>query len=214
MIRINLLPHREAKRKARRQQFFVFAGLSLAAAIAIILAGYTVMETRISFQESRNKFLKDENARLDKQIAEIDQLQSEIDAVLSRKKIIESLQNDRVEAVNIFNELAKQVPDGIYLKSYKQTEAKIEIKGVTQSNSRVSTLMRNLGASPTFKDPQLVEIKTEKIDPKAQKTNKPRLRLSEFSMNATVKRTIQEDVDQAKKPKKTDAAPAKKDGKP
>lgn len=179
MIRINLLPHREEKRKARRQQFYLLSGAIVALAGLIVFLGYSIIGGYISTQEDRNAFLKKEIALLDKQIAEIKRLQEQTQALLSRKQIIESLQGDRAEAVHLLNEMAKQVPEGIYLKSLKQTGRTIQMVGYTQSNARVSTLMRNLEASPWVEQPKLIEIKAIALD---------RRRVSEFSLSATLTR--------------------------
>lgn len=159
MIRINLLPHREEKRKALRQQFFALSGLIAVLAILIVILVHGVIAGYISQQEGKNEFLKKEIAALDKEIDEIKRLKEQTNALLSRKGVIESLQGSRAETVQLFNELARQVPAGIYLKSLKQSGNKIGIIGVAQSNARVSTLMRNLEASPLLEKPDLVEIK-------------------------------------------------------
>lgn len=159
MIRINLLPHREEKRKALRQQFFALSGLIGVLAILIVILVHGVIAGYIGQQEGKNEFLKKEIAALDKEIDEIKRLKEQTNALLSRKGVIESLQGSRAETVQLFNELARQVPAGIYLKSLKQTGNKIGIVGVAQSNARVSTLMRNLEASPLLERPDLVEIK-------------------------------------------------------
>ena len=179
MTRINLLPYREEKRKARRQQFYGLFGLVALLACLIVFAVYTVIDGYISTQEEKNAFLKKEIAVLDKQIEEIKRLKDQTQALLARKQIIESLQQDRGEAVRLLSELAKQVPEGVYLRSLKQTGTKINIVGYAQSNARVSTLMRNIEASPWLEQPRLLEIKAVSVDKK---------RLSEFSMDAEIKR--------------------------
>ncbi|GAB4168921.1 MAG: hypothetical protein OHK0026_12970 [Rhodocyclaceae bacterium] len=159
MIRINLLPHREEKRKARRQQFYALGGMIVVLAGLIALLVHTLIGARIEDQQSKNDFLKREVATLDKQIDEIKRLKEQTDALLSRKQVIESLQANRGEIVQMFNELARQVPEGVYLGSVKQTGAKLHIVGFAQSNARVSTLMRNLGSSPLFGQPVLIEVR-------------------------------------------------------
>lgn len=180
MIRINLLPHREEKRKALRQQFFALSGLVavLAALIAVMVHG--VIAGYISQQGSKNEFLKKEIAVLDKEIDEIKRLKEQTSALLSRKGVIESLQISRTETVQLFNELARRVPTGIYMKSLKQTGNRIGITGIAQSNARVSTLMRNLEASPLLERPDLVEIKA---------VNLGNRRYAEFSLNVIITRT-------------------------
>jgi len=188
VIRINLLPWREARRKAHNLQFFILMGMvaGLAASIVLLVHGYYA--TRISTQTERNRFLKEENAKLDKEIAEITKLKEEIQALLSRKQVIETLQGDRAQTVYLLEQLVRQTPDGVYLKSIKQTGAKVNLTGYAQSNSRVSTLMRNLEASPYLENPDLVEIKVANINNK---------RLSEFIMNVSIKRQ-QSESDAAK----------------
>ena len=148
MIRINLLPHREEKRKARRQQFYGLFGLVSVLAALIVFLGYSIISGYISAQETKNEFIKKEIALLDKQIDQIKRLQEQTQALLARKQIIESLQRDRAEAVRLLSELAKQMPEGVYVRSFKQDGVKIVLSGYAQSNARVSTLMRNIEASP------------------------------------------------------------------
>jgi type IV pilus assembly protein PilN len=179
MIRINLLPWREARRKARNLQFYILMGMvaGLAASIVLLVHGYYA--TRISTQTERNRFLKDENTKLDKEIEEIKKLKEEIQALLSRKQVIETLQADRAQTVYLLEQLVRQTPDGIYLKSIRQTGPKVNLTGYAQSNARVSTLMRNLEASPYLENPDLVEIKVANVNNK---------RLSEFNMNVSIRR--------------------------
>lgn len=183
MIRINLLPHREEKRQAQRQQFFALAGLITVLAILIIVMVHGVIAGYISQQERKNEFLKKEIAALDKEIDEIKRLKEQTSALLSRKSVIESLQGSRAETVRLFNELARQVPAGIYLKSIKQTGNRIGMVGYAQSNARVSNLMRNLEASPLLERPDLVEIKAVTL------ANR---RYAEFNLNVIITRTAQE----------------------
>jgi type IV pilus assembly protein PilN len=179
MIRINLLPWREARRKAHNLQFYILMGgvSVLAASIVLLVHGYYA--TRISTQTERNRFLKDENVKLDKEIEEIKKLKEEIQALLSRKQVIETLQANRAQTVYLLEQLVRQTPDGVYLKSIKQTGSKVNLSGYAQSNARVSTLMRNLEASPYLENPDLVEIKAATVDKK---------RLSEFTMNVGIRR--------------------------
>ena len=179
MIRVNLLPHREEKRKARRQQFFALGGLVCVLAALIVFLGYTVIGGYISSQEEKNDFLKKEIAVLDKQLEEIKRLKEQTQALLARKQVIESLQRDRAEAVRLLSELTKQMPEGVYLKSMKQEGQKVSIGGYAQSNARVSTLMRNLEASPWLEKPNLIEIKAADVNKR---------RLNEFSMTFMITR--------------------------
>lgn len=179
MIRINLLPHREEKRKARREQFYALGGLMLVLGGVIWFLGFSVINGYISSQESKNSYLKLQIAELDKQIDEIKKLKEQTDALLARKQVIESLQANRAETVYLFNELAKQVPAGIYLRSVKQTGMNVALAGYSQSSARVSTLMRNLDESPLLEAPRLVEIKAATVGKR---------RLSEFTLNISITR--------------------------
>jgi len=179
MMRINLLPWREARRKAHNLQFYILMGMvaGLAASIVLLVHGYNA--TRISTQSERNRFLKEENTKLDKEIEEIKKLKEEIQALLSRKQVIETLQGDRAQTVYLLEQMVRQTPDGIYLKSLKQVGPRVSLSGYAQSNARVSTLMRNLEASPYLENPDLVEIKAANVNNK---------RLSEFTMNVGIRR--------------------------
>jgi len=179
MIRINLLPHREAAKKARREQFYVLFGLVALLAAVIIFAVYTLIETQIEQQNRKNDFLKQEIAVLDKQLEEIKQLREKTNALLARKKVIEDLQRDRGETVYLLSELTQQVPEGVYLKSLKQDGLKVNIAGYAQSNARVSALMRNLEASPWLERPVLIETKAVVLDGR---------RVNEFSMSFSLPR--------------------------
>ena len=191
MIRVNLLPHREEKRKARRQQFYAVSGLITVLAVMIWFLGYGIINGYINTQDNANSFLKLQIAALDKDIDEIKRLKEQTDSLLSRKRIIESLQANRAETVHLFNELARQVPDGVYFKNIKQGPASINIAGYAQSNSRVSVLMRNLEASPLLERPDLVEIKSATI------ANR---RLNEFNLNVFITRQTTEDDKKGKTP--------------
>jgi len=184
MIRINLLPHREEKRAARRQQFYAVGVLMAVLAGLIWFLGYTIISQYVSIQEEQNAFLKREIAALDKDIEEIKRLKEQTDSLLSRKGIIEALQANRSETVHLFNELAKQVPEGVYLKTLKQTSGKINLTGYAHSNSRVSVLMRNIEASPLLERPDLVEIKAVLVNNR---------RLNEFNLNVLITRQTTDD---------------------
>jgi type IV pilus assembly protein PilN len=202
MIRVNLLAHREERRKAQRRQLVFLAVISAALGGAIWLAVHGVIGGYVSLQNERNEFLKRENAKLDKEIEEIKKLRDEIAALLARKAIIEALQTDRARAVELLDQLVRQTPDGVYIKSMKQDGLKVNITGYAQSNARVSTLMRNLQSSPIIENnpasPQLVEIKASEVNKR---------RLSEFNLNFILKRPAVEEPGKAGK-----AAPAAKKG--
>ena len=195
-MRINLLPHREERRMRGRQHFAVLAGLTAALGIAIVGAGYLYVAGLISTQQERNAFLKSEIAKLDKEIAEIKKLKDEIAALLARKQIIETLQADRAQTVHLLDQLVRQMPEGVYLKSVRQRGLGVSLLGYAQSNARVSTLMRNIESSPWLASPKLVEIKASTVNKK---------RLSEFNMNLVVKRVQLKDA-----AKGAAKAPAKK----
>ncbi|HSV34677.1 MAG TPA: PilN domain-containing protein [Ramlibacter sp.] len=159
MILINLLPHREAARKRRRDMFFV--GLGTAAVIGGVIAGgiYLWYAAQISNQQGRNRVLQTEIKRLESQIKDIATLQSEIAALRARQGAVEGLQADRNLPVNLLNELVTQLPDGVYVSQVRQENQTVFIQGTAQSNERVSELLRNLGnKSPWLTKPELIEI--------------------------------------------------------
>ena len=135
MIRINLLPHREEAKKARREQFFVLSGLVMLLGGLIVFLVYSLIGNAISNQESNNDFLKKEIAVLDKQLDQIKRLKEQTQALLSRKQVIENLQRDRGETVDLLSEMVRQVPDGVYLKSLKQDGLRVSVTGYAQSNA-------------------------------------------------------------------------------
>lgn len=173
MIRINLLPHRAEKRRLRRQQFYVISALMLLLGALVGFGVHAFYASKIEAQEARNTLLKTEIAKLDRDIAEIRRLREQIDALLARKQVIESLQSVRAETVHLFNELAQRMPDGVYLKSIKQTGKRVTLVGYAQSNARVSHLMRNVEASEFLAQPTLIEAKAAMVDTR---------RLSEFTL--------------------------------
>ena len=184
MIRINLLPHREIRRKQQQQQFFIllFGVLVIGAAVWFVV--HTYLDDQHELQMSRNKYLQDEIVKLDKQIAEIQKLKDQTAALLARKRVVETLQGNRSEVVHLLDQLVRQLPDGVYLKSIKQTGPRVTINGFTQSQARVSTLMRNLESSPQLEDPGLVEIKA---------VTQGGLRINEFLLNINITRAKVED---------------------
>ena len=185
-VRINLLPHREEKRQARQRQFVSFAVLLAILALAVVGLVHMVFATKIEEQDARNKLLKTEIAKLDDQIKEIDKLRDQIQQVLARKQVVETLQANRSEAVHLLDQIVRQLPDGIYLKSIKQSGTRIQMVGYAQSNARVSTLMRNVDASPWIASPELVEIKLVTL-PGATR-NAPAQLVNEFTLNMHTKR--------------------------
>jgi len=195
-VRINLLPHREERRKRGRQHFAVMGGLTAALGAVIVGAGFLYISGLISTQDQRNAFLKSEISKLDKEIAEIKKLKDEIAALLARKQIIETLQADRAQTVHLLDQLVRQMPEGVYLSTMTQRGLAVNVHGYAQSNARVSTLMRNVESSPWLASPKLIEIKASMVNKK---------RLSEFDLTLQLKRA--QLTDAAKAPAK---APAKK----
>lgn len=193
MIRVNLLPHREEKRKDRRQQFYATIVLIAILAGLIWFVGYGIINGYISNQDKKDAFFKSQITELDKEIDEIKRLKEQTDALLSRKRIIETLQANRAETVHLFNELVRQVPAGIYLRSIKQTGTKINLVGYAQSNSRVSTMMRNLEASPLLERPDLVEIQSVNVTGSAGSR-----RVNQFNLNVYITRQSTDDDKKSK----------------
>jgi type IV pilus assembly protein PilN len=181
-VRVNLLPHREERRKRARQYFFVLSGGTAFVGLLLIGAVHTFYQRQIDVQTDRNSFLKSEIAKLDQEIAEIDSLKAEIAALLARKNVIETLQRDRAQTVHLLDQLVRQMPEGVYLSRLTQRGLKVDIVGYAQSNARVSTLMRNIDSSPWLEKPVLVEVRASNVDKK---------RVAEFSMFLFLKRAVE-----------------------
>src|SRR5215467_11350610 len=143
MIRINLLPHREEKRKRRQQQFTILAGISAVFALLVGGAIWLYLDTQVTQQRQNVAYMKNEIDKLDKQIEEIRKIREETASLLAKKQVVEGLQSNRSEPVQLLDQLLRQLPEGVYLKAVKQTGPKVNISGYAQSNARVSTLMRN-----------------------------------------------------------------------
>jgi type IV pilus assembly protein PilN len=212
MVRINLLPHREQKRQARQRQFLSLAiGLAILG-ITVVGLGHVLIAAQIDNQNSRNNLLKTEIAKLDEQIKEIDRLRDQTQALLARKQVVETLQANRTEAVHLLDQLVRQLPDGVYLKTVRQNGARVTLVGYAQSNARVSTLMRNIESSPWLTSPELIEIRATALD---------RQKVNEFTLAMQVKRAppagdVKPGVapppgkaPPAKAPAKAESAPAK-----
>lgn len=161
MPRINLLPWREAERKRKRQEFGVGAVAALVGAALVYFAVNWQMQSAIDDQQARNAYLNNEIKELDKQIAEILDLEEQKKRLQARITVIESLELSRPEIVHVFDQLVRTTPDGIYLTSVKQTEKKIELKGIAQSSTRVASYMRNIDSSEWLKDPALQILETK-----------------------------------------------------
>ncbi len=185
MILINLLPHREARRKRRKAAFFAGLTLSGVIALAVSFVWYFSVQQLISGQKDRNEFLKSEIVKLDEQIKDIHSLRAQIDSLKARQKAVEDLQIDRNMPVHIFNDLVKQTPEGIYFTAIKQEGQLLSLNGISQSNDRVSEFLRNTSKnSEWLVKPELVEVKVATLASKQTDSK----RLFEFSMRVSVKR--------------------------
>lgn len=189
MVKINLLPHREAKRKQKQQAFFAMLFAALAAGVAIVATVGGVIDHQIEDQNQRNAFIQAENAKLDKEIREVASLKQEIQGLKARQKAVEDLQSDRNQPVHLMDELVKQVPEGIFLKSFKQTDQRVSMNGIAQSNERVSEFLRNLGNSSTWlHKPDLVEIRVAQGGKAARRSY-------EFTITVSIKRAGEQGVE-------------------
>ena len=180
MILINLLPHREEKRRRRRVAFF--AGIGVAAGVGLLVIGiwFTVLEQLKGAQQARNNFLKAENAKLDAQIKDIATLRAEIESLKARQKAVEDLQTNRNVPVYLLNELVKQTPEGVYLTAIRQNDQVVSVNGIAQTNERVSEFLRNtLYNSQWLERPELIEIKAATVQNR---------RVFDFAMRVTLKR--------------------------
>lgn len=205
MILINLLPHREAARKRRRETFYATLGLS--AVLGGVIAGMAFLwyQAQISSQQSKNGLLQSAITKLEAEIKEISTLQAEIAALRARQQAVEDLQGDRNMPVHLLNELVRQLPDGVYLTSMKQDNQAVTLQGMAQSNERVSELLRNLGNnSPWLVKPELVEITSGNVNlsPRDQR------RVANFTMRIGLKRPTE--AQKAAAPAGKAAAPAAK----
>lgn len=188
MILINLLPHREARRRQRKQAFY--AGVAAAAVAGLVIAGiwFLVLQQLMANQLARSQFLKDEIARLDVQIKDIASLRAEIDALKARQKAVEDLQTDRNTPVRLLDELVKQTPEGVYITSIKQTGYQVQVIGVAQTNERVSELLRNLLYNSAWLEaPDLGEIRSVNV---ATPGTKETRRLFEYQLKVRIKQPV------------------------
>ena len=192
MIRINLLPHREEKRKLKKAAFVALMSLGgiLGVAVVLIVGGYNA--SRISIQNERNLVLTNANAELDKKIVAIATLKQEIEALKARQQAVEDLQGDRNQPVYLLDELVRQTPTGVYLKSFKQEGQRVTLSGYAQSQERVAEMLRNLsGASPWLEKPELTEVRAQAL-PQSKSGKK----VVEFTLAVGIKRP--RDKDEAK----------------
>ncbi len=189
MILINLLPHREAAKLKRKESFFVSLAASalLGGLLAVLI--FVWYQVQITDQKARNTVLRTENARLDVQIKDVATLQKEISGLRSRQEAVEDLQTERNLPVHLLNEIVKQVPDGVFVKSLKQEASLVAITGVAQSNERVAEFLRNLSSENLYvTKPELIEIVagTTALTPKDQR------RVSNFVVRVQLKKTAEE----------------------
>lgn len=179
MIRINLLPHRAEKRRTQQLQFIVFSALSLIIGAVVVGLVHVAIGTQIDYQIRRNDYLKQETVVLDKQIAEIRKLREQTQSLLARKNVVENLQSTRSDVVHLLDQLLRILPEGVHLRSIRQTGLRVNLVGFAQSNARVSTLMRSIEDSPWLDSPTLVEVHAVKTGG---------TRLSEFTLNFNLTR--------------------------
>ena len=165
MPRINLLPWREQERKVRRREFGVAAGAAVFAGVVFMGGGMILYQGWIDAQNAQNELLRKEIVKLDAQIADIQDLENRKQRLVARMEIIERLQRKRPEIVHLFDELTRTVPEGVYLTNIKENANKLELKGVAQSSTRVSTFMRNIDSSVWMDNPQLQVVEAAKDSP-------------------------------------------------
>jgi type IV pilus assembly protein PilN len=181
-VRINLLPHREARRERQKKTFWFLTGLSAVAGGVLVFLAWSVLQGYIGGQQERNELISAENRKLDAQIKEIASLRNEIDALRARQRAVEDLQADRNQPVYLLDELARQTPEGIYLRTIKQEGLRVNVTGFAASNERVSEYLRNLQNNSRFLDrPELIEIRVSSgSQGQQQAANR---RLFEFGLN-------------------------------
>jgi type IV pilus assembly protein PilN len=190
MMRINLLPHRQIKRAERQREFGLMALMAAGAACAVVFLGWQFLGSQRDTQIERNTRLETAITALDKEIADIKDLKDQINNVLERKQIVENLQTNRSQAVVILDELTRQLPEGLYLKSIKQAGNLITLEGVADTNARVATLVRNLSVSNWMESPNLVEIKSLVVN---------NIKQNEFTLNVSLKAQKVEEAPNMKK---------------
>ncbi len=186
MMLINLLPHREEKRRLRKQAFFAGLGLSVVVGAVVVALWYVVQQRLMAAQQSRNEFLTVAIQKLDEEIKDVSALKAEIESLKARQRAVEDLQTDRNMPVYLLNELVSQTPEGIYLSSIRQSGQSVLVAGFAQTNERVSEFLRNTNSkSEWLERPELVEIKASAQTSKDARDPK---RLFEFSMRLSLKR--------------------------
>lgn len=190
MIKINLLPHREAKRKQKQAAFVALMsfGALLGAVVVMTVGAYNA--SQISIQDERNRVLTEANAGLDLKIKKIADLKQEIEALKARQEAVEDLQGDRNQPVYLLDELVKQTPEGVYLKGFRQEGQRVTVNGYAQSQERVAELLRNLaGSSQWLERPELTEVRAAALD-KAKAVRK----VVEFTLTVGIKRPRDNDA--------------------
>jgi type IV pilus assembly protein PilN len=168
MPRINLLPWREAERKRRQRDFLIAVGAALGVGAAVVGLMIFTYSQRIDHQLERNARLEAEIVELEKSIKEIDGLERQKERLLARMEIIERLQGSRPEIVHLFDEITRQLPEGVYLTGLRQNGKEVELRGIAQSSTRVSALMRRIDASEWLTDPSVVRVETTEAGPGRQ----------------------------------------------
>ena len=198
MIRINLLPHREMRRERRKKDFVGLLALTAAAGVAIAIAVAIGIGNQIDAQLARNEFIKAENDKLDEQIKEIALLRQEVEALRARQLAVENLQRDRTLPVQVMDELVKFTPEGIQLRKLKQDGRTVTLTGMSQSNEKVSVLLRSLGQEmQSLERPELIEIKAATLGKPEAKDAR---RVFEFSVRATIKTPVGAEVQPPARP--------------
>ena len=193
MILINLLPHREEKRRLRKQAFFAGMGLSVAVGALLVVLGYGIQGQMIAGQQERNQYLRSAITKLDEEIKDVSALKAEIESLKARQRAVEDLQTDRNMPVYLLNELVAQTPEGIYLTSIRQSDRVVQVSGMAQTNERVSEFLRNAGGrSAWLERPELVEIK---VSSQAAKDPRAAKRLFEFTMRVSLKQPASEEAE-------------------
>jgi type IV pilus assembly protein PilN len=194
MILINLLPHREEKRRLRKQAFIAGLGLSVLVGALLVAVGYGVQQQMISSQQARNSYLSNAITKLDEEIKDVSSLKAEIESLKARQRAVEDLQTNRNLPVHLLNELVAQTPEGIHLKSIRQTGRTVQIVGMAQTNERVSEFLRNTGSQSTWLErPELQEIKAATASGGKDSRNAAK-RMFEFSMRVSLKQPPEADA--------------------
>ncbi|NWG87981.1 MAG: PilN domain-containing protein [Hydrogenophilaceae bacterium] len=176
-IRINLLPHRQLKRERQAKQFNILAGGVVALAVAAVLAAHMLITGAQDQQTQRNEFLRQEISQLEQKLKEIKTLKEKTQALLARKQAVESLQANRAVPVHIMDELARRLPEGVHLRTFKLTDKTLSIQGYAQSSALVSSYMRNLEDSDWFENPVLIEVRAATVN---------NVRSNDFSLTLTI----------------------------